>query len=50
MWSGKEQKNPYWKEGQLFDEAFFWIINVAVGGNYFSQQTYGVLTVEEAKE
>jgi hypothetical protein len=50
MWSGKGQKNPYCKEGQPFDEAFFWIINAAVGGNYFPQQTYGALTVEEAKE
>ncbi len=46
MWSRKEQKNAYWKEGQPFDEAFFWIINVVVGENYFPQQTCRALIVE----
>jgi len=48
MWSGKG-KNPYSKNGQPFDQPFYWIFNVAVGGTFFPKNIYGTLTVEEAK-
>jgi len=49
MWSGKG-KNPYTKNGQPFDESFYWILNVAVGGAFFPPNQYGVLNVNDAKQ
>jgi len=46
MWSGKGT-NPYTKNGQPFDQPFHWILNVAVGGNFFGNSPQ--LTVAEAK-
>ena len=34
LWSGKG-KNPYTAHGQPFDAPFFWVLNVAVGGDFF---------------
>lgn len=48
MWS-KRGRNPYTKKIQPFDEAFYWILNIAVGGNFFPEDEYGQLTVEEAR-
>lgn len=49
FWS-KKGTNPYTKDGQPFDQAFYWILDVGVGGSYFPPATYGVLTVEESKQ
>jgi len=48
MWSGSGN-NPYTKNGQPFDQEFFWILNIAVGGNFFPRDQYGDLTVDEAR-
>jgi len=49
MYSGKG-KNPYTKNGQPFDQPFHWILNVAVGGNFFPANVYGgQVTPAEAK-
>ena len=39
MWSGKGN-NPYTKIGQPFDQAFYIILNVAVGGQFFGNGPY----------
>jgi beta-glucanase (GH16 family) len=39
----------YKKEGQPFDQNFKWILNVAIGGNYFDHRIYGRLDMDEAK-
>ena len=39
MWSGKGS-NPYHANGQPFDQPFYWILNVAVGGNFFGNGPY----------
>lgn len=39
MWSGKGT-NPYTKNGQPFDQSFYWILNIAVGGNFFGGGPY----------
>jgi beta-glucanase (GH16 family) len=42
--------HPYTKFGQPFDQPFYWILNVAVGGNFFPANVYGSqITPEEAK-
>ena len=49
MWSGKG-KNPYNKNGQPFDQAFHFILNIAVGGNFFPEHRFGKqVTPDEAK-
>ena len=49
MWSGKG-KNPYTKNGQPFDQPFHFILNIAVGGNFFPEHRFGKqVTPEEAK-
>jgi len=47
FYSGKGN-NPYTKEGQPFDQNFFWIFNIAVGGNFFPSNVYGDLSVNDA--
>jgi beta-glucanase (GH16 family) len=50
LYSGKG-KNPYTKPGQPFDHSFYWILNLAIGGNFFPVQYYGPqVTLEEAKQ
>jgi beta-glucanase (GH16 family) len=51
FWSGRGI-NPYWKEGQPFDQAFYWVLNIGVGGGIFDVPpgVWGTLTVEEAKQ
>ncbi|KAJ6219834.1 hypothetical protein RDWZM_005646 [Blomia tropicalis] len=39
MWSGRGN-NPYHKNGEPFDQPFYWILNVAVGGNFFGPGPY----------
>ena len=46
MWSGKG-KNPYTANGQPFDQPFYWVLNVAVGGDFFEDQPK--VTMEEAR-
>ena len=49
MWSHKGN-NPYNHNGAPFDQPFFWILNVAVGGNFFPQNVFGQwVTPAEAK-
>ncbi|XP_054156520.1 glucan endo-1,3-beta-glucosidase-like [Oppia nitens] len=49
MWSGKGA-NPYNHNGAPFDQGFFWILNIAVGGNFFPQNVYGPpVTPDEAR-
>lgn len=43
------KNNLYHKNGQPFDEEFKWILNVAVGGNYFPKSVFGELTEQDAK-
>jgi beta-glucanase (GH16 family) len=45
FWSGKGV-NPYTAMRQPFDQRFNFIINLAVGGNFFN--SYGTLTTQEA--
>ncbi|KAI1305279.1 Glucan endo-1,3-beta-glucosidase A1 [Halotydeus destructor] len=42
--------NFYTKKGQPFDQNFKWILNVAVGGNYFHPSVYGKLAPGEAAQ
>ena len=46
LWSHKG-KNPYTKKGQPFDQAFYWVLNIAVGGSFFGKGPY--VTPQEAK-
>lgn len=46
MWSGKG-RNPYTANGQPFDQPFYWVLNVAVGGDFFEDQPK--VTMEEAR-
>ena len=46
----KIQKDVYWRDGQPFDHPFKWILNVAVGGNYFNKKLYGSVSRQEAKK
>lgn len=46
LWSGKG-RNPYTASGQPFDKPFYWVLNVAVGGDFFGEVPK--VTVEEAK-
>lgn len=46
LWSGKGP-NPYTKNGQPFDQQFHWILNCAVGGQFFGPGPY--VTPAEAK-
>jgi beta-glucanase (GH16 family) len=49
MWSGKGT-NPYNHNGAPFDQEFFWILNIAVGGNFFPAAQYGPqVTPDEAR-
>lgn len=48
FWSGKG-KNPYNSIRQPFDQPFFFLINVAVGGNFFGAQS-NALTTDLAKK
>ncbi len=49
MWSGKGT-NPYNHNGAPFDQSFYWILNVAVGGGFFPSNVYGPpVTPAEAK-
>jgi len=48
FYSGKGT-NPYTANRQPFDKDFFFILNVAVGGDFFPSATYGTLSVAEAK-
>ncbi len=42
--------NPYTKPGQPFDQSFYWILNVAIGGNFFPTNPFGPqVTPEEAR-
>lgn len=41
--------NPYNNIRQPFDKAFQFVLNVAVGGNFFPPYLYGELSLEEAK-
>ncbi|CAG2173424.1 unnamed protein product [Oppiella nova] len=42
---------PYTKNGQPFDQPFFWILNVAVGGQFFPSNEYGpAVTPDEARQ
>lgn len=47
MWFGKG-KNPYTAKGQPFDKPFFWVLNIAVGGDFFGDEPK--ITVEEARK
>lgn len=47
MWSGKGP-NPYTKNGQPFDQPFYIILNVAVGGTFFGPGPY--VTPAEARK
>jgi len=49
FWSGSGP-NPYTKDGEPFTHNFQWILNVAVGGNFFPKSTFGTLDVNEAKQ
>jgi len=50
MYSGKGT-NPYTKPGQPFDQPFYWILNVAVGGGFFPASVFGPeVTPAEAKK
>jgi beta-glucanase (GH16 family) len=50
FYSGKGT-NPYSKEGQPFDQSFYWILNVAVGGGFFTCCLKDSnLTIDEAKQ
>lgn len=46
MWSGRGE-NPYAKVGQPFDQPFYLLLNVAVGGNFFGSAP--PVTPDEAK-
>jgi beta-glucanase (GH16 family) len=46
MWSGKGN-NPYNHNGAPFDAPFYWILNIAVGGNFFGGGPY--VTPAEAR-
>ena len=49
LWSHRGT-NPYNHNGAPFDKPFYWILNVAVGGNFFPANAYGQpVTQEEAK-
>ena len=39
MWSHKGT-NPYHKNGEPFDQPFYWILNIAVGGTFFGNGPY----------
>jgi len=43
FWSGKG-KNPYNSIRQPFDQPFFFLINVAIGGNFFGSQSADLTT------
>ena len=48
--SHKGSHNPYDHNGAPFDKPFHWILNVAVGGNFFPTSVFGPhVTPEEAK-
>ena len=47
LWSGKGV-NPYTKNGQPFDQPFHWMLNVAVGGNFFGPGPY--VTPDQARQ
>jgi len=49
FYSGKGT-NPYTANRQPFDKDFYFILNIAVGGNFFPEATYGTLSVDEAKQ
>ncbi|CAG2118668.1 unnamed protein product [Medioppia subpectinata] len=50
MWSGKGP-NPYNHNVAPFDQRFFWILNVAVSGNFFPANIYGPpVTPDEARQ
>jgi len=41
--------NPYTKDGEPFNQNFQWILNIAIGGQFFPNNVYGGLTVNDAK-
>ena len=47
MFSHKCAHNPYHANGEPFDQPFYWILNVAVGGTFFGNGPY--VTPEQAK-
>lgn len=47
LWSGKGA-NPYTKNGQPFDQPFYLMLNVAVGGNFFGPGPY--VTPDQARQ
>jgi len=50
MWSGKGT-NPYTKNGQPFDQPFFFVLNIAVSGNFFPADRFGPpVTPDEARK
>jgi len=48
FWSGKGT-NPYTANRQPFDQRFHFVINLAVGGNFFNAPQYGTFTTKDAE-